>query len=845
MASAIQALPTDTVRLLGAATVIASPHAVVKELLDNAIDAGATLVEIGITQDTLSRISLRDNGSGISQGDFDHLGRRSHTSKLRCFEDLRSKGGSTLGFRGEALASMATTGKLSITTRTRDTLIASILDIKPNGGVGARSTGHAPVGTTVVLSNLFDSLPVRKRASKKAAENTLRSIKKLLQSYILARPQLKIVFKLLDTPKGAWTYNPGTSPNTREAVLQLFGHSLASTCVSRLYGHHHPSESDIGPQNDECPQPQKLRLEALWPEACTPADRISKYGSFVSVDSRPISTSRGVGCKIYEAFRKACCSAYGPTEKAPTSPFMQLNIICPAESYDPNVDPLKEMLIFGDENQLVYCVKELCQDLFPPHVGVIPESQDFSRPSTAWSHYVRSESGRLGADHSVLTLGLSARNPDDVSSTMPSALGLQPHLFNDHVMAEEPPVSCPLDQALDQATPRVQDLVPPCHSPSSSPPDSVFDLVEQDERDFQFIAQEVEHMADEGASGTTQKKVGTTLDALRGDPLPITLSVRTKFTLDMARTRTLSDQEDHGMQDVRVMLSSQDLEALLSEGKEETARVSAPTQSLAHPLGLPTTVSPKKFALTTKATSGSGDAISLPRMDLRPPGHGAGSPKLDVTQLRNKPQSQGLLVAQCEPRAPPRPPAQVGAVASFVLGGRQPRSLDNITQRCSRPSRRDGPKRDGPTQTSKRSLCGNLDSGKHKQLRGGQANSGSSQSERRPVRSHGAVQSTIKFPQAAPMCPSIPACAPTVSHGLTLNKPGLVSGCLNLSQTVIVNLGTLTQAIRCSCDLYARAGKIRWGINEEEKSSVFHYVYDKMVELRPDLEFFLFAAGSK
>jgi hypothetical protein len=60
-----------------------------------------------------------------------------------------------------------------------------------------------------------------------------------------------------------------------------------------------------------------------------------------------------------------------------------------------------------------------------------------------------------------------------------------------------------------------------------------------------------------------------------------------------------------------------------------------------------------------------------------------------------------------------------------------------------------------------------------------------------------------------------------------------------------VNLGTLTQAIRCSCDLYARAGKIRWGINEEEKSSVFHYVYDKMVELRPDLEFFLFAAGSK
>ena len=115
---AILALPKATSHSLGSSQILPSPAALVKELLDNAIDAKATSIDIAISANTLDKIEVRDNGHGIAFGDLDALGRRGYTSKLRNLEELRKIGGLSLGFRGEALASAAELGQVSIVTRT-------------------------------------------------------------------------------------------------------------------------------------------------------------------------------------------------------------------------------------------------------------------------------------------------------------------------------------------------------------------------------------------------------------------------------------------------------------------------------------------------------------------------------------------------------------------------------------------------------------------------------------------------------------------------------------------------------------------------------------------------------
>ncbi|GJC99747.1 DNA mismatch repair protein mutL [Colletotrichum higginsianum] len=91
-------LPQSTARLLKSTTVVSSPLSLVKELVDNAVDANATNIEISLSANTVDKIQVRDNGHGINPEDYEALGRRSHTSKLRTFEELQSKGGRHLVF---------------------------------------------------------------------------------------------------------------------------------------------------------------------------------------------------------------------------------------------------------------------------------------------------------------------------------------------------------------------------------------------------------------------------------------------------------------------------------------------------------------------------------------------------------------------------------------------------------------------------------------------------------------------------------------------------------------------------------------------------------------------------
>lgn len=130
----IAALPLAAVRAIGSASVISDPCSIVKELLDNALDAAATSVLIEISQNTLDVIQVKDNGHGIPSTDHPFVCKRTFTSKIQSVEDLRSIGGKSLGFRGEALASAAeVSGGVTITTRVQHEPVGSSIKYGRNG----------------------------------------------------------------------------------------------------------------------------------------------------------------------------------------------------------------------------------------------------------------------------------------------------------------------------------------------------------------------------------------------------------------------------------------------------------------------------------------------------------------------------------------------------------------------------------------------------------------------------------------------------------------------------------------------------------------------------------------
>lgn len=132
----ISALPEDTIRTIGSTQVLTDSASVVKELVDNALDARASAIFIEISANTLDIIQVKDNGYGVAPIDRPLVCKRYCTSKISSFDDIASIGGESLGFRGEALASAAEmSGSLVVTTRIEGEVTATTLKIGRQGQI--------------------------------------------------------------------------------------------------------------------------------------------------------------------------------------------------------------------------------------------------------------------------------------------------------------------------------------------------------------------------------------------------------------------------------------------------------------------------------------------------------------------------------------------------------------------------------------------------------------------------------------------------------------------------------------------------------------------------------------
>jgi len=359
--SSISLLPDSASRQLSAHVAVVTPVMLVKELLDNAIDAKASSVEITMSHDTISKIQVRDNGVGIHPADYGALARRGYTSKLKNIEDLASLVGSSLGFRGEALANVNTIADITITTKTSTEPIAAILQLLPNeGGILKQSVASAPVGTTVCVSNIFSRQPVREKMAVKEAKKTLDKVQELLRSYAMARPQLRLHLKVLQPSTKIWSYSPKPKATPMEALVQLFGTDLASRCSLRtLKCIQTRTRGNVAAELS----PGCFILEALIVKPGAETQKTPKRHYF-SVDGRPLDSGRGIAKKFLKIYSERLRQSVPPRDVHDY--FIRLDIRCPPGSYDANIEPSKDDVLFLNDHVVLDAFIQLCSEVCQP-----------------------------------------------------------------------------------------------------------------------------------------------------------------------------------------------------------------------------------------------------------------------------------------------------------------------------------------------------------------------------------------------------------------------------------------------------------------------------------------------
>ena len=186
----IHVLSKETIDKIAAGEVVERPSSVVKELLENAVDAGAGAITVEIKEGGISFIRVTDNGCGIDNGQVSLAFLRHATSKIQTAEDLSRI--VSLGFRGEALSSIAAVSRLELITKTKETLTGIRYLIEGGEEVETEEVG-APDGTTVIVRNLFFNTPVRKKFLKHP-QTEGGYISDLLEHMAMSNPQISFKY---------------------------------------------------------------------------------------------------------------------------------------------------------------------------------------------------------------------------------------------------------------------------------------------------------------------------------------------------------------------------------------------------------------------------------------------------------------------------------------------------------------------------------------------------------------------------------------------------------------------------------------------------------------------------
>ena len=389
----IKLLDNSTINKIAAGEVVERPGSVVKELVENAIDAGAGSVTIEIRDGGISLIRITDDGSGIPQDQVKTAFLRHATSKIRTAEDLENV--FSLGFRGEALASIAAVSKVEMLTKTRDSETGTRVRI--NGGIleDIRQEGAAD-GTTIVVEDIFYNVPARRKFLKKPSTEA-GYISDVVTRFVLGHPEIS--FKYI---------------NNGSVVLHTPGNNDLKTAVYHVYGKDTAFKMiEISSEADE----MKLKGLIGRPEL----SKANRSAENLFINGRYIRNS---------VVSSAAEEAYKTRLMIGKFPVYVLSMDIEPSMVDVNVHPAKLEVRFRDDSAVYNFIYESITDAFkdkvlirggdweskpssgvmeyvnPPETIVKPVQQELDNraeliqePKSASS--IKEEAAKMGFDHSV------------------------------------------------------------------------------------------------------------------------------------------------------------------------------------------------------------------------------------------------------------------------------------------------------------------------------------------------------------------------------------------------------------------------------------------------------------
>lgn len=222
----IRVLDDETINKIAAGEVVEKPLNVVKELVENAIDAGSSMISVEIKGGGIDYIRVTDNGKGIPKNEVKTAFLRHATSKIATDEDLHYL--RTLGFRGEALASIAAVSRVEMCTKTEEDIVGVRIVIE-GGEIKEFEEVGAPIGTTIVVRNLFYNVPPRKKFLHSAAAEGA-AIAETMQHMALSMPGLS--FKLIIN--GTVKFMTNGNGNLKEVIYRIYGKSTSDELIPLL-----------------------------------------------------------------------------------------------------------------------------------------------------------------------------------------------------------------------------------------------------------------------------------------------------------------------------------------------------------------------------------------------------------------------------------------------------------------------------------------------------------------------------------------------------------------------------------------------------------------------------------